>query len=142
MPGLPAFGTLLKMGDGATPVESFATIANVMTIGGPEYTKDMLEVTSHDSPGGWKEFVGSLKDGGTLSLDINFDPANTTHVALLQSLLDESQPTNWQLVFPDPAHTTWTIPAMVQKFGTSAPHDGKLGASVDLKIAGQPTLGS
>jgi len=48
-----AFGTLLKIGDGGGP-ESFTTIAEVRTLGGPELSRDTVDVTSHDSTANWE----------------------------------------------------------------------------------------
>jgi len=47
---------------------------------------------------------------------------------------------NFQLVFPDVGATTWAFAAYVTGFEPSAPVDDLLGASVTLKITGQPTL--
>jgi predicted secreted protein len=129
------------MGDGADP-EVFTAIANVHNLGGPEITKAALDVTAHDG-NGWMDFVGNLKDGGEISLELNWDPGEATHdlaTGLLGSLVNESQPTNWQVVWPDDASTTWDIAAIVTAFGPSAPVDEKLTASVTLKVSGQPTL--
>jgi len=141
MTNFAAKGTLIKKGDGASP-EVFTTVAQVVTIGGPSLAQDPIDVTNHSSLEAWKEFVGGLKDGGEVSLEINYDPATPTHNAtagLIKSLEDQTVD-NYQIVFSDTANTTWTIPALVTGFETGAPVDGKLSASVTLKVSGKPTL--
>jgi hypothetical protein len=136
-----AFGTLLKMGDGATP-ETFATIAEVTTIGGPTLGMDVIEVTHHESPNGFKEKIGALKDGGEVTLDINYQPATATHgysSGLLYAYYNKTRK-NFKLVFPDTAVTTWILPALVTRIQPTAPVNGKLGASVTLTVCGAPTL--
>lgn len=137
---ISAFGTLLKIGDGATS-EAFTTIAEVRDISGPGFELGTTEVTAHDGDG-WREFVATLLDGGEISFDINFGPAEATHDydgGLLQDMVNKTR-RNFQLVFPDTATTTWTLPAFVTNFAPNEPVDGELSASVTLKVTGQPTL--
>lgn len=140
--GISAFGTLLKSGDGASPTESFTTIAEVTNIGGPNLSLDAIETTSHSSIGGWKEFIGGLLDGGEVSLEINYDPVGATHDASTGLIYDMINRTvrNFELVFPDTGNTTWSFSALVKAFEPSEPVDDKLTASVTLKVSGQPTL--
>jgi predicted secreted protein len=77
--GRNAFGTEFRRGNGATPTETFTTIANVTNIGGPARSRETIDVTTHGSPDAWMEFIGGLKNGGEVSLDINYDPAEATH---------------------------------------------------------------
>jgi len=141
MTNFAAKGTLIKQGDGASP-EVFTTIAQVVGLGGPSISLDPLDVTNHSSVEGWKEFVGGLLDGGELTLEINFDPADGTHDSTTGLIKDMTDRTvrNFQLVFSDTANTTWTIPALVTGFEPAAPVDGKLSASVTLKVSGKPTF--
>jgi len=138
---ISAFGTLLKIGDGATP-ENFTTIAEVTNIGGPALSLDPIEITSHSSTGGWKEFIGGLLDAGEVSFDINYEPTEATHDASTGLIADMVARTlrNFQLVFPDAGSTTWSFAALVTSFEPSEPVGDKLAAGVTLKVTGQPTL--
>lgn len=136
MAGIDAFGTQFKRGDGAGP-EVFTALANVSNISGPSLTRNTIDVTAHDSPDAWMEFVGGLKDGGEVTVDVNYDPS--AHDALVADLSDED-PRNYQIVFPDPDTTTWAFPGILTGFQPSAPIDDKLSASLTYKVAGKPTL--
>lgn len=138
---LSSFGTLLKIGDGGDP-ESFTTIAQVLDISGPELEQRREEATSHSSPGGWVEKVGTLLDGGEVSFDLHFIPTHATHDATTGLIADMVNRTkrNFQLVFPDASNTTWAFTALVATFGSTEPVEGKLEGSVTLDITGQPTL--
>lgn len=140
--GISAFGTLLKIGDGGSPTETFTTIAEVTSIGGPGLSLDTIEITNHSSPGGWREFIGGLLNAGEVSLDINYDPVGATHNATTGLIADMVARTlrHFQLVFPDTGSTTWSFTALVTLFEPSEPVDDKLAASVTLKLTGQPTL--
>lgn len=137
MPGIDAFGTQLQRGDGDPTAEVFTAIANVTNVGGPGLTRNTIDVTAHDSPDAWMEFKGSLKDGGEVSLDINYDPP--THDVLVDDF-DDDDPRNYRVVFPDTAATTWRIKAVMTGFEPGAPHDDKLAATLSFKVTGKPDL--
>ncbi len=137
-----SFGTQLQIGDGATPTEAFTTIAEVMDISGPGLQQGTVEVTTHSSTNRYREFLATLKDGGEVSFDINYLPANGTHdptTGLLKKYEDGTI-ANYQLIFPDTAATQWDFSGIVTGFEPSEPVDGALTASVTLKISGSPTL--
>jgi len=130
-----AFGTLLK--------RNGTTIAEVTDITPPELGRDDIEVTHHQSPAAWREFIKGLKDAGEVSFTINYIPTNSTHNAgtgLLADLANNATIDTWTLVFPDTSATTWSFPGFVSKFSSKAPIDDKLSADVTLKVSGQPTL--
>ena len=77
--GESSFGTLLQRGDGAAPTEAFTTIGEVLNIGGPSLAQEVVDVTSHSSPGAFRQKVGGLLDAGEISFDINFGPTEPTH---------------------------------------------------------------
>lgn len=136
MAGLDGFGALLKRGDGAAP-EVFTAIADPTSISGPGLSRETIDVTSHGSPDGWMEFIGGLKDGGEVSVDVNYDPA--AHDLLIADF-EDSVPRNYQVVFPDPGTTTWGIKAVLTGFEPEAPYDDKLAASLTFKVSGKPVL--
>ena len=136
--GVSAFGTKLKRGGTAG-----TAIAEVTDISGPGMEADTIEMTSHDSTSGWKEFIGGLKDGGEIELEINYLPANATHKYAAGGLLydlDAGTANSYALVFPDAATTMWTFSAIVTGFEVGAPIDDKLSAAVTFKVTGKPTL--
>jgi predicted secreted protein len=138
MAGVAAFGTLLQRGDDAGTV--FTTIANVTSIGGPERSRDTIDVTAHDSPDGWMEFIGSLKDAGEVTCDINYDPSEVTHD--IDDDFDDVDPRAWRIVIlPDTADEyTWSLHAILTKLGDEFPYDDKMARSLTLKLSGKPTL--
>lgn len=136
-----AQGTLLKMGDGAGP-EVFTTIAEVSSIKGPSLSRATVDVTSHDSVGGFREYIGGLGDGGELTFDMNYIPTGATHNAStgVLSKLKNNTRTNFKLVFTDAGPTEWAFSGFVTKFDTSEPIDNRIMASVTIKVSGRPTL--
>lgn len=137
-----AAGTLLKIGNGGTPTETFATIAEVTDISGPKMSLDKIETTSHDSVDGWKEYIGGLLSAGDVTFDVNFSPTGATHGYTSGLLRDMVQRTkrSFQIVFPDAGRTTWLFTALVTGFDPKSPVEDALTASITLTITGKPGL--
>lgn len=136
-----AFGTLLKIGNGASP-EVFTTVAELRTISGPTLTAETIDVTTHNTPTPFRRYISGLLDGGEVTFDINFIPTDATHgysTGLLKDMTDRTR-RNFQIVFPDTGTTTWLLPTVITGFEMSSDPADVLMASVTLKVAGPPTL--
>lgn len=141
MAGKDAFGTQLKRD--ATGSGSYAVIANVSDLSGPSRSREAIEVTAHDSPDKYREVVKGLKDGGEVTATINFDPGETSHLAL-DADFEEDDLRNYQIVaLPgDADEYTCTFAAMITDLGDSYPIDDKMEREVTFKISGKPTFAS
>lgn len=146
MSGLSAFGTELRMGDGAVPgPEVFTVMGGVTNITGPGFALDVIDVTAHDSPGAFEEAIATIIRQGDLTIDLNYDPNDPTHSGapagegMLAALISR-RVANFELEFPVTPAVVWELQGIVTGFEPSAPYDDKLGASVTIKITGQPTL--
>lgn len=138
---ISSFGTFLKKGDGGSPTETFATIAELGDIDGPDMSLATEETTHHGSTGGWDEFVGTILSGGEVSFPINFLPSNATHdrTSGLQADMVNRTKRNFQVVYPDPGGNGYQFAALVTGFKPKAPVKGKLSADIKLKISGPVT---
>lgn len=140
MSGRDGFGTLFKRATTITPGTTFETIADVTNIGGPARTRETIDVTSHNSPGQWMEFIGGLKDGGEISLDINYDPAELTHD--IDDDFDDTEARNYRIVIlpgTDDEYT-WSIKGIMTELSDEFPYDDKMSRSMTIKVTGKPTL--
>ncbi|KLL11578.1 MULTISPECIES: phage tail tube protein [Protofrankia] len=139
MPGIDAFGTQFKRD--TTGAGVFAAIANVSDVSGPSREREGIEVTAHDSPDQYREFVKGLKDGGEVEITINYDPGAVTH-ADLDADFEEKPLRDYQVVIlPGEADEhTWEFSALITNIGDEFPHDDKMERTVTFKISGKPTL--
>ena len=129
-------GTEFKRGDGASN-EVFTTIAEVNSITGPGMTRSFIDVTSLDSTGGWREFITSFRDGGTIALSMNYTLSGYND--MLEDFENDSS-VNYQLVLPDTGSTTLEFAAYVTDLPLTIPTDDKITMNVTMKISGQVTL--
>jgi predicted secreted protein len=138
MSGRDAFGTQFKRD--TTGAGVFAAIASVSDISGPERTREEIEVTAHDSPDKYKEYVKGLKDGGEVTITLNYDPAQSTHQDL-DGDFEEDDLRDYQLVVlpGDADQLTVQFSAMITSMGEEYPIDDKMEMEVTFKISGKPT---
>lgn len=139
MAGVDAFGTLFKRD--STGGGTFATIANVSDLSGPSRSREAIEVTAHDSPQQYREFVKGLKDGGEVTVTINYDPGAATHSAL-DADFEEDDLRNYQIVVlpGESDEHTWQFSALITSIGDEFPVDDRMEREVTFKISGRPTL--
>lgn len=117
---------------------TFTDIAHITGHDGPGSENPEIDVTSLSSTA--KEFLPGLKDNGELSVELNFDPANSSHQQISADQ-EASPPTvvNWRISFPTSPIITWTFPAFVKSFSPASGVDAALTGSLTLRIAGAIT---
>jgi hypothetical protein len=130
------YGTILERGDGASPTENFAAIAEVLDINGPNRSRDFEDVTHQQSPGGYLEWLPKLKNGGELKFDLHFLPKHASQTAL-NTDYEAGTKTNYRIKWPFTPPVIGSFSAFVQEPPTpTAPVNGKLTATCTLKLTG------
>lgn len=139
MAGQDAWGTQF-LRETNTP-GTFEVIANVSDLSGPTRAREAIEVTAHDSPNQYREFVKGLKDGGEVSLTLNYDPDVVTHQHLDADFEEDDLRAYQIIIFPGTADEyTWDFDALITALEDSFPIDDRMERSVTVKISGKPTL--
>jgi len=134
-------GSQLAYGDGASP-EVFTKIAEVTSIGGPGLARGTVDATNLDSPDDYAEFIGGLKDGGEVTFDVNFIPANSTQdqATGFLSFFEDGLTRNWRITFPDSPASVWNFAGVFINFSPTIVADDKISGSATVKVSGKPTL--
>lgn len=94
-------GFSLDYEDPETP-GSWTHVGQAQAIDGPSETTDEIEITNQDSEGGFKEFVATLQDGGTVSFPVVGNPADEGQDALA-TLKHDRTTVRWRIEFPEDA---------------------------------------
>ncbi len=143
--GIAAFGTLIKVGDGASP-QTFYTVAGVTDIDGPGSSVDEAETTSHSTGSPHRTFIPTLIDDGEISFPCNFDPAHATHSITstygLEYLFQNRQVRAFQIHAnkSDGTKQIRQFNAFVKDLGESYPVDGIQVRDVTLRIVTAPAV--
>jgi len=112
---------------------TFAAIAEINSIKGPDKKRNVIDVTSLDSTGGYREFIAAFRDGGQVAMDMNFTRAGYDDMNddfEIETLVD------YQIVFPG-SIGTFEFSGLVTDIGNSIPLDDKITMSVTIKVSGQ-----
>lgn len=128
------YGVKLRLGDGATPTETFAEIAEIKTLDDGD-SAEAVEVTNHQSPGRRKQFIPGLIDGDEISLTLNYIPGHATHslAAGLRGLVGVQR--NFRL--EEPGNSTGVqVSCVITNVGRSYPVENAMEMSVTLKKTG------
>lgn len=127
-----AFGTKLLQG--------VTEVCKLTSIGGVEITADTIDVTSHCSADGYREFIQALKDGGEISFSGFFKPDDNGQNGLLTAL-NNGTVDSYSIEFPANLGAEWTFDAIVTGFNTGAELEEAVSFEGTLKITGKPSLG-
>jgi len=114
-------------------------LAEITSISGPTMTRDFIDVTSLDSTGGFREFITGFRDGGTVSLTMNF--TRDTYDRMLADFEDDD-PHYYEIILPDVDETTVEFCGFVTELPLEIPTDDKITASVTIKVSGKVLVNS
>lgn len=128
-------GTVFQRWGGA----AFAKLAEVFTVTGPNMTRETIDVTSFDSTGGYREFIGALRDGGTFTFSMNFTRAA---YELLKTDFESDTLQVYELVLPDAEVTSFEFEGLVTELPLNVSIDDKITCDVAIKISAEVTVNS
>lgn len=134
-----AKGVQFQRGDGGSP-EVFTTVLEVKKVKGPGFKKDTLETTHMDSPGFYKEFVASLRDGQSVSLECNHILGDAAQAVLLTDF-DSDVVRNYKVMWPSFSNKYVIFPGFVDSYEPDNDVAGVSMLNVTIKVTGQPTWG-
>lgn len=130
-------GSEFKRSSDGTSGGTFSSVGEITGITPPGLSRETVDATHMQSPDGFREFIGSLKDGGEVSIEVNFDPDHADVAAALADLTS-STPGYYKIVFPDT--TEWGFAALMTGYETGDPLDDKMTATLTYKVTGKPTF--
>lgn len=130
--GIAGFSTIL--------VWNYLRILEMASVSGPSQTRDVIDVTSHDSPDKFREFLAGPAAGGDVSIEGNLIVEDELgQMAFYTDLQGGTKRTAW-IVMPMAVGASLLFDAIPISFSPSAPHEDKISVSAALRITGKPTL--
>lgn len=134
---IAAVGTLLQRWDSSG--SSWDSIAEVTNISGPGMERDLIEVTSLDSTGGFKEFITGFKDGGEVAVTMNYTRAGLN---AFKADFDSDESQNYQIVLPDEDNTSLEFQGLCKSLPLTLEVASQITMEVTLKVTGEVTINS
>jgi hypothetical protein len=124
-------GTTLGVGSGASP-QVYTTIAEVLSITGPNLTAEDVDVTNLDSTA--KEYISGVPDGGSVDFECNW--TSSTQQQQVRDDVEAGTTRYYEVAFSTSPNTVATFQARATSFAMSTDPNSQLRASVTLKITG------
>jgi len=128
-----AFGTKLKW--------NANYVASINTINGIEISADTVEVTTHDSPDAYKEYIPGLLDAGDVAVEGYFNATDTDGQIAMLTDMNARQSRSASIEFPASIGASWTFDGLITslKIG-DAPVDGAIPFTATIKVTSKPVL--
>jgi len=136
---ISGIGTTFSRWDSSSAVADWVALAEVNSISGPSMSRETIDVTSLDSTGGYREIIAALRDGGDVSLSMNFTRAN---YALMKTDFESNTLQNYQIALPDDDNTCIEFTALVMELPLNITVEDKVTMDVTMHVSGQPSLSS
>lgn len=118
-------------------------IAEVSNISGPSASREMIDVTALNTTGGYRKFIGSFRDSGTINLTMNF---TNEGLKAMKDDFENSVEADYQITFidkvaaiptdPYEAGTSIVFKGLVQELPLTVPTDAQITMDVVIKITG------
>lgn len=118
---------------------TWVAIAEISAIDGPTMTREMIDVTALDSEGGYREYVPDLRDGGTVSLTMNFTEDT---FELMMDDFESNDRQYYTIVLPDADYTSLEFQGLVTEVPLSASVGSQVTANTTIRVTGAPTRGN
>ena len=138
-------GARLYYGTNATAVSSGTAIGNIMSITGPNQTRDTIDTSTMDSTTKWRDFIPGMLDAGELTFECNYNGAAAGDAEVLDTQFTATAYT-WYVAFNDGSNTVftnnslWYASGVMTALGHGIPFDDKMTQSITIKLTGVPVF--
>jgi predicted secreted protein len=126
-------------GHGATLGCGGTTVGNIISIGGPNQTRDPIDISTMDSTSKFREFIPGMIDPGEITFECNYDGTAAGTANTLNTWKTNTANT-WTVTFNNNGTTSsWACSGFMTALGHAIPFDDKVTQSVTVKCTGVPT---
>jgi len=114
-----------------------STVGEILNIGSPSLSRDVVDSTHMKSPEGWREFIAALKDGGEISVEIQSKPETPAYQSMIADFSNDNAE-SYSIEFPD--GSKWVCSAFITGMETPVPLGDKIVTSATFKVSGKPVF--
>ncbi len=128
----------------ASPDPAWEAIAEITNITGPSASREMIDVTALNTTGGYRKFIGSFRDTGTINTSMNFTNEGYT---LMKSDFESAAEKYYQICLLDAVDsvaptvpilgTSLVFPGLVQELPLTVPTDAQVTVDIVIKATGK-----
>ncbi|MBV7408204.1 phage tail tube protein [Maritimibacter sp. DP1N21-5] len=131
------YGTTFKRSDTGLSGGVMTAIAKVRSLTPAKLSRGTKDVTHLESPGGYREFITDLRDGGEFSVELYLGATDAAYDELLVDFADDD-PGYYEMEMSNGA--VWGYAAFITNLEPPTINvDGELIVSATFKVTGQPS---
>ena len=124
---------VVKIGDGSTPTEAFATVGGARS-NSLSFNNTPIDATSASSTGHWREYLDG-KPNPSMDISVSGVFQDDAQDAQIQTDMYASTLRNFQIVVPD--FGTFEGPFLITSYSVNGSHDGEMTFDLSLQSGGQ-----
>lgn len=109
-------------------------IAEVTSVKGPGKKRETIEVTNLRSIDGYKEFISGLRDGGNISLGMNFFRGGYD---LMEEDFEDDDLKSYQIILPDPDETSFEFEGLITELPLNVTTKDQITMDVTIQVSGK-----
>lgn len=132
-------GTKFQRWSSESSPADWESLAEINSITGPGMSRETIDVTSLDSTGGYREFIASIRNAGTVSFSMNF---TRDSYELMKDDFESDTRQNYRIVLPDADETYLEFEGLVMELPLSITIDDKITCDISIQVSSKPELGS
>lgn len=114
-------------------------IANVVSIDGPGMSRETIDSTTLDVTDGYRTFIASLRDAGSISLTIQFTRAVYEQ---MKTDFESDDEQFYEILLPDAENTSLEFEGLVTELPLSIEVDAIITTEITIKITGKVEMDS
>ncbi len=130
-------GTKFQRWDTSSSPGAWQEIAEVFSISGPAMSRETINVTHFGSSAKYRERISGLRDGGTVSLSMNF---RRDVYDILKADFEDDDRQSYRIILPDDDETTFEFLGLVTELPPSIPAEDRVTMDVSIEISGEVTV--
>ena len=123
-------------GQGTIFKRTSTPVSEINSITGPGKSRDTIDVTRLEDTDGYRQFIGGLRNPGTVTLNMNYTAAG---YALLNGDFESDDLVEYSIELPD-GKGTFTFNGLVTEVPVSIPIGDKVTVDVTIQISGPVTV--
>lgn len=124
-------------GQGTIFKRAGSPVSEINSITGPGKSRDTIDVTRLEDTDGYRQFIGGLRNPGTVTLNMNYTPEG---YALLNGDFEEDDLVEYSIELPN-GKGTFTFNGLVTEVPVSIPIGDKVTVDVTIQISGPVEIG-
>lgn len=124
-------------GQGTMFMRNSVAVGEINSIDGPSKSRDTIDVTRLEDVDGYRQYIGGLREPGTVTLNMNFTRENYD---LFNEDYESDEPQKYEIVFPVALDTTFSFTGIVTELPLSIPIGDKITCDVTIQISGKVTI--